>query len=560
MTTTSSPAWALKSLTKPWGAKQAIYQVLLDNFDKKTGLLIDSELTLPGTQHAKSDDSLAWDPSAMDGLLSHAHGHDHDHEHGHDHDHDHEHCDHDHGEENAEENEQVQVLVDAVFSLLEQADSDRLRILVEIGSTIQMVPMMDEILTQISERIDPEGMAERFFALGYYLVTQSPEIELVKLGIGMLSMVDSEKQEEMEVLNILGKHEEFALLSAVAMSEKVSDPELMFWEMAKNLHGWGRIELVEKLDGTEHPEIKRWMLVEGFENTILNEYLACICARTGELHDALAEPNVDLELLDASARIFQALVLGSDGPAEGIEEYPHVTEAVTSYVERLLSIKPTSLHHLLAIKLLSQYITPVRQADDPRQSWNAFRDQLLPNFKAIMERSDWLDIVAKELQSDDEVSFHLADIAAQIVNVPTWPIHLDRVKKAPESLVSWSRLLEMAEEETIGELLNQMEISFPLSAKADVSETITIAEQVHHLFLRFLGQFPGKGWSLINHFLNQSEKDDRLLALRALEHGEKGSWGADAANVVSKLAESDPSKKVRKRAGKLMEKWSVPSV
>ncbi|MGH9455282.1 MAG: hypothetical protein ACRD2O_15080 [Terriglobia bacterium] len=87
------------------------------------------------------------------------------------------------------------------------------------------------------------------------------------------------------------------------------------------VHGWGRIQIVDRLVRTHDPQIQAWLLREGFRNSVMDEYLACICARADRLHEALKASGVDRPLLDGAAGIFRALIAG--GPAEGIDEYEH---------------------------------------------------------------------------------------------------------------------------------------------------------------------------------------------------------------------------------------------
>ena len=78
-------------------------------------------------------------------------------------------------------------------------------------------------------------------------------------------------------------------------------------------------KMVRRLKDTTDPEIQAWMLREGFRNNIMDEYLACICARAGKLHLALNDQFVDAMLLDAAAEMIRALITG--GPAEDIDDY-----------------------------------------------------------------------------------------------------------------------------------------------------------------------------------------------------------------------------------------------
>ncbi len=68
------------------------------------------------------------------------------------------------------------------------------------------------------------------------------------------------------------------------------------------------------LKGPENPVIKRWLLREGFRNSVMYEYLAATCARAGGLLAALGDDDVDRELLTGAGEILQALIAGRPGP------------------------------------------------------------------------------------------------------------------------------------------------------------------------------------------------------------------------------------------------------
>src|SRR5712691_327579 len=112
------------------------------------------------------------------------------------------------------------------------------------------------------------------------------------------------------LLETLALNDEFTLFAALALARVVDDPGQALWDIAKRVHGWGRIQVVERLSGTHNPEIQAWMLREGFRNQVMDGYLAGICARTGNLHRALGSSRIDRQLLDGAAGIIRALIEG----------------------------------------------------------------------------------------------------------------------------------------------------------------------------------------------------------------------------------------------------------
>jgi hypothetical protein len=193
----------------------------------------------------------------------------------------------------------------------------------------------------------------RILELGRYLATRADDRENVKLGILLIGVSGNEG--DRPVLELLATHDEFTLYASVALMQLVSDPERTLWDIAKRVHGWGRIHVVERLNGTRNHDIQAWMLREGFRNNVMNEYLAGICAKTGRLHEALQATDVDVALLGGAGEILKALVQG--GPADSIDDYSHAPEAVASYLNHAASASDLDLTNLLCIARLRSFLS-----------------------------------------------------------------------------------------------------------------------------------------------------------------------------------------------------------
>jgi len=168
--------------------------------------------------------------------------------------------------------------------------------------------------------------------------------EAVKFGVALIGRVGT--NQDSEILKTLGKHDEFTYL-----------PQSLWRELARirseifgRWRSWswlGRVQIVQRLKDTGDPEIQFWMLREGFRNEIMNEYLACICARAGRLHERLSQHPVDLSLLDAVADIIRALING--GPAEDHRCYEFAVDACERYVNIVWSRNDLGLIHFLPL-------------------------------------------------------------------------------------------------------------------------------------------------------------------------------------------------------------------
>ena len=138
-----------------------------------------------------------------------------------------------------------------------------------------------------------------------------------KLGIALLGICGG--PEDLDLIRAFARHDEFTLYCSVAIRNLVADPVDALWEVARAADGWGKIEAVERLVPLvgDRPDVKRWLLVEGCPNAVMNEYLGYACATAGELATALAG-DVDDELLDGACTIVSALCVG--GPAEDMDD------------------------------------------------------------------------------------------------------------------------------------------------------------------------------------------------------------------------------------------------
>ena len=99
-------------------------------------------------------------------------------------------------------------------------------------------------------------------------------------------------------------HEEFTAYVIFALKNGTTQANNQIWRLAQVLHGWGKIAAVEQLEAPT-PEIKQWLLTEGCENRIMNEYLAYTCAVNGELDVALYEETISKELYDGAGLIIE---------------------------------------------------------------------------------------------------------------------------------------------------------------------------------------------------------------------------------------------------------------
>ena len=177
-------------------------------------------------------------------------------------------------------------VVAAINNVLRHPNEGNATHLYRLLSNDGTISIIDEVLPRVAEQLGDRR--PQLAKLSRRLVRESPDVEPVKSGIALLGI--SGTPEDADLLFRMGHFEELTVYSVVALAHLLPEPEVQIWQLTKNVHGWGRIQAVHRLSATKNPEIKAWMLREGFKNRIMYEYLAYTCATAGELLEALSAP------------------------------------------------------------------------------------------------------------------------------------------------------------------------------------------------------------------------------------------------------------------------------
>lgn len=162
-----------------------------------------------------------------------------------------------------------------------------------------------------------------------WLLEHAAHREVVKFSILVLGCTDCDKYKDL--LFTLGLHDEFTQYVLFALQRGTIHANHQIWQLAQSIHGWGKIWAVEQLEANT-PEIKQWLLINGCENLISNEYLAYQCAIKGELDVALYEESISKELYEGAGQIIEALLNDRAPEGMGIEDYPYASAVLSRFV------------------------------------------------------------------------------------------------------------------------------------------------------------------------------------------------------------------------------------
>ena len=245
-------AWDLAAVERPWRDAPSIYDHIREHIvPGERGMRPGGE-QLPDEQET---DGLRWVAGGKDGVLGHHGG-------------------------GAAGDSRDRMLHRAIGVVLADASPGKL-------DKLYTQLLHDDLLKYIApllQRLAADSALDmrRLEELALWLAKCAPDRAPVKLAISILGVIPG--SDHTDLLLTLGRHEEFTLYAAVALLNCAGQgAERKLFELAQHVDGWGRIEVVGRLASTRDPEIKAWMLREGFRNDIMNEYLAYTCASAGGL-------------------------------------------------------------------------------------------------------------------------------------------------------------------------------------------------------------------------------------------------------------------------------------
>lgn len=196
----------------------------------------------------------------------------------------------------------ARALVAALGRLVRRPDAAAYRHLHDQLAGSDVMGVIDGFLPRVPEQGLPP---ERVAAIARHVAAQSPDVAAVKLAIGLLG-VCSEAQSDIELVLELGRYDELTLYCAVALTHMTQEAERPLWVLARRAAGWGRIQAIRRLTHIRDPDIRAWLLRDGFRNDIMVEEIAYHCAVEGDLLKALRDGPVDTALLQGAGQIIEA--------------------------------------------------------------------------------------------------------------------------------------------------------------------------------------------------------------------------------------------------------------
>lgn len=524
----------------PWGPERpSLYGFLAAFTLEPGGGLPQAAQTLPDEALvlSRSSSQLRWAPGALDGALRHHGGA---------------------GDDgSAAQNAKVVQALIAATAVNEPEHAVHLKDFYDLVNDDQALRLVDPLMdaVQTSGDLDPQAL----HVLARWLVRESPDRSPVKVGIALLGMLQPAR--DTGTLLRFGLHDEFTLYAAVALTNSLPDEVATqsLWTLARGVGGWGRIHLVERLSRLPRPtpELKAWLLREGYKNDVLIEYLAYACATAGGLLEALQTPEIDDALFDGAGEIIRALF--NQGPGEDITAYDDGAAAVERYVAHAATREAPPLSAHLVLGDIIDFVT------DEDRDWAELeslhwteprRARIAEEARRVLDQPFWRELVLPELEASDNSVFWTAASAAERMGMDVWEKRFERQRRNIDD--QWYYLMRTEDPARVDRViaLAHDQLDLPALASGPAEDLGLDPALRDHAALGFilqdLGRFPGHGWPLVETGLRSPVVRNRNMAVKTVKAWGRARWHEGVIDALARAQRDECNEGVRQRLAELL--------
>lgn len=240
-----------------------------------------------------------------------------------------------------------------------------LRLYEDTYAHLKTATLRDELLRTIAEQKDSFD-AGRLAELACVMMTEGVKTEAVKMGLTLMALFcTSENERVKNILLTLGCCEDFTDYVFVNISDwPEAEQNQIYFSLAKQLHGWGKIDAVEHLLA-DTDEIREWLLCEGCKNSILYGYLGLECAVKCDYLSRLRQGGLNEKELQGARDIMEGLL--DEGPCPGLSGLDAPEETIYFYLCAAAGT-PTDTESLRLLLLLRDYLEGRSRAAAPESA------------------------------------------------------------------------------------------------------------------------------------------------------------------------------------------------
>lgn len=512
--------------TEEWRNENSIFQFISDNIDV-TGKLKESGEELPDEKNGEND--LRFAAGLNDTLFSNS--------------------------ESEETTAQINELSSIIKRFAQYGDKKSdLKIYELIAANENIVSLIDPVLEEMGKLGVP--IEPYLFPYAQDLSFKATNRNAVKFGIAILGVC--QRESVLDEIKTLGLHDEFTLYTTIAIINLSDDPEGDLWELSKKVNGWGKIQAVDRLASmVTLPAIKDWLLLEGYKNDIMYEYLAYTCAVHGELDEKLSREKIDRALYVSAGEIIEALISG--GPAEDISNYGSASITIEQYARHSLE-HATEVGDYIVLSSIFNLLQDI-QDDMTDHAENGWTQDIISNclidISAILHRVDWEEKTWQALNSADNTTYWSGKQAARLLGLDVWDVYWKKLLASPHEGSLWYDVINEYTDIHTDEIIDLAIKTIPLEELATGPEDILglgpnfSKFQGLDFILPFLERYPAKGEPILLATLNSRVTRHRNFSLRVLSKWGKENWSPAIVAAFEKLKGLEPNADTKSNIEKL---------
>ena len=458
----------------------------------------------------------------------------------------------------ADESEESKSIIKQLVSLIRniakngnnQSQSEFYREVTESESVIRII---DEFLQKTAKGSLPTE--PYLFNYANKLATKTNNRNAVKFGIAILGLCQNKKP--IADIKILGLHDEFTVFSTIALSNLSNNLVNDLWELAKQVDGWGKIQLVDRLAEMElNNEIRDWLVLEGYKNNIMYEYLALICAENGMLKEKLNAQSIDDDLYCSAGDIIVALM--DEGPAVGMSGYDDSSETIENFIKHSKT-RHLNISNYITLHRIKDYLEESSEENETLNNWNQNDlSNCLIDINELLSSKDWTAEVQIALNSPDNAEYWIGKQAAQKLGIDLWDTVWQKLKQNPVDSSAWYDVTANAKENNVEEIINFAIKNLPLELLGSgPKDSMGIGEdyQKHSSLdsvITFLENYPKKGEKLILIGLDSPVTRNRNMAIRVLDKWKAENWSNEITEKVNNLKGIEPNEDTKNNIERLL--------
>ena len=419
-----------------------------------------------------------------------------------------------------------------------------------------VIGIIDEFLQAIVNEALP--IQPYLFNFAKDLATRTDKRNAVKFGIAILGLCQNKSV--LNEIKILGLHDEFTVYSTIAIANLSDNAEYDLWELAQKVDGWGKIQLVDRLARPELKEpIKDWLILDGYKNSIMYEYLAYTCATNGELHKKLESEQIENKLFKSASDIIEALI-AIGGPAEDITSYPFASQVIQDFI-RHAKKHAIDILDFNALQKIKDFLTEL-QNDIGEQKKNGWNQDIISNclieIVEILNSRDWKIVAYEGLKSNDNVIYWNAKQAAEKLGIDLWETVWARLEEKPLDSSSWYDVTHYGKPEHSDKIIDFALKHLPFDELATgAKDSNGFGDNYNkHASLEYattlLENFPKKGEKIVLTSLRNPVTRNRNMAIKVLDKWKQENWSSEIEKEIRHLREIEPNSDTKENIERLL--------